>query len=104
MCSGPMIDMLNHSHDPDSSFTYDNKRKGIVFSALKDIALGQEICHSYSETIYFNQWFLNYGFINTHSSVKSIVILPKKYFKVHPEDEMFKLKEVHLNKHIVQME
>ena len=95
-----MVDMFNHSSDPDVRFAYDEKRKGLVTTALKDIALGSEIFYSYKEIIHFNQWFMDYGFINNHSSVKSIVILPKKYFKVHPEDPLFKLKEKHFNEHI----
>ena len=43
---------------------------------------------------------MDYGFINNHESVKSIVTLPKESFKVHPEDPLYKLKEEHLNEHI----
>ena len=42
---------------------------------------------------------MDYGFINSDVNIKKTVVLPKEYFKVHPEDPLCKLKEEHLKEH-----
>ncbi len=38
----------NHSYSPNARYSAREKSKGVVFRAIKDIALGEEITHNYN--------------------------------------------------------
>lgn len=46
--------MFNHDSDPDAGFRCDHASRTIVYTALRDITAGQEICIDYDIPLWFD--------------------------------------------------
>jgi histone-lysine N-methyltransferase SETD3 len=59
-------DMLNHKRPRQTSWFYDDQRKGFVIDALSDIKLGEQVYDSYGRKCN-TRFLLNYGFMNPNN-------------------------------------
>lgn len=58
--------MLNHKRPRQTSWFYDDQRKGFVIDALSDIKLGEQVYDSYGRKCN-TRFLLNYGFMNPNN-------------------------------------
>merc|ERR1719193_2375019 len=57
----PMADMLNHKRPRETKWTYEQKKKGFVITALQTIGADTEVFDSYGRKCN-SRFFVNYGF------------------------------------------
>jgi len=86
----PILDIANHSPDPNADFVLSNDKSCVRFFALEDIEAGKEICITYSGKIgYTNRRMMTqYGFVDSNGNpfdrypVENERISPSIYFSL----------------------
>ena len=61
----PFANLFNHKpmEEAEAVWFYDEKRRGFIIKAYRDIRMNTEICFSYGETKGNMDFFMNYGFL-----------------------------------------
>ena len=79
----PFADLLNHSVPPSVrwKWTKSDNRKGFIFTAIKDIAKGEEMFNSYGDTLANYELLVNYGFVLPNNIDKLTVSLKGVQFE-----------------------
>jgi len=81
----PMADMLNHKRPRETKWTYEQKKKGFVITALQTIGADTEVFDSYGRKCN-SRFFVNYGFSlekNADNEALMTFTLPPTYHNYH---------------------
>ena len=87
----PMADMLNHKRPRETKWTYSQKKKGFLITALQDIGENCEIFDSYGRKCN-SRFFVNYGFSLEHNLDNEALMS----FELPRNDPQYAIKARHL--------
>merc|ERR1712003_301953 len=90
----PMADMLNHRRPRETKWTYSQKKRGFLITALQNIAENSEIYDSYGRKCN-SRFFVNYGF----SLEKNLDNEALMTFELPRNDPQYAIKARHLGFH-----
>jgi len=82
----PMADMLNHKRPRETKWSYDQKKRGFIITALQGIRTDSEIFDSYGRKCN-SRFFVNYGF-SLEKNIDNEAGLTFTLDKTHPQLQM----------------
>ena len=83
----PFIELLNHNNNYNTDFEFDEKNKGFILKAVRDINLGEELTLSYGNESNINL-FVTYGFTLKNNIYKNSmrVKIGEGYYRFYPSE------------------
>ena len=83
----PFIELLNHDNNYNTDFEFDEKNKGFILKAVRDINLGEELTLSYGNESNINL-FVTYGFTLKNNIYKNSmrVKIGEGYYRFYPSE------------------
>ena len=83
----PFIELLNHDNYYNTDFEFDEKNKGFILKAVRDINLGEELTLSYGNESNINL-FVTYGFTLKNNIYKNSmrVKIGEGYYRFYPSE------------------
>ena len=83
----PFIELLNHDNNYNTDFDFDEKNKGFILKAVRDINLGEELTLSYGNESNINL-FVTYGFTLKNNIYKNSmrVKIGEGYYRFYPSE------------------
>lgn len=83
----PFIELLNHDNNYNTDFEFDEKNKGFILKAVRDINLGEELTLSYGIESNINL-FVTYGFTLKNNIYKNSmrVKIGEGYYRFYPSE------------------
>ena len=83
----PFIELLNHDNNYNTDFEFDEKNKGFILKAVRDINLGEELTLSYGNESNINL-FVTYGFTlkNNIYKISMRVKIGEGYYRFYPSE------------------
>ena len=83
----PFIELLNHDNNYNTDFEFDEKNKGFILKAVRDINLGEELTLSYGNESN-NNLFVTYGFTLKNNIYKNSmrVKIGEGYYRFYPSE------------------
>ena len=83
----PFIELFNHNNNYNTDFEYDEKNKGFILKAVKDIKSGEELTVSYGNESNINL-FMNYGFTLDYNKYKNSirVKIGEGFYRFYPSE------------------
>merc|ERR1712130_704879 len=87
----PMADMLNHKRPRETKWTYSQKKRGFLITALQNIPENSEIFDSYGRKCN-SRFFVNYGFSLEHNLDNEALMT----FELPRNDPQYAIKARHL--------
>ncbi len=83
----PFIELFNHDNNYNTDFEYDEKNKGFILKAVKDIKSGEELTVSYGNESNINL-FMNYGFTLDYNKYKNSirVKIGEEFYRFYPSE------------------
>merc|ERR1712130_165788 len=87
----PMADMLNHRRPRETKWTYSQKKRGFLITALQNISENAEIFDSYGRKCN-SRFFVNYGFSLEHNLDNEALMT----FELPRNDPQYAIKARHL--------
>ena len=85
----PFIELFNHDNNYNTDFEYDEKNKGFILKAVRDIIAGEELTVSYGNESNINL-FMTYGFTLNYNKFKNSirVKIGEGFFRFYPTENM----------------
>ena len=83
----PFIELFNHDNDYNTDFEYDEKNKGFILKAVRDIIAGEELTVSYGNETNINL-FMTYGFTLEYNKFKNSirVKIGEGFYRFYPSE------------------
>ena len=83
----PFIELLNHDNNYNTDFEFDEKNKGFILKAVRNINLGEELTLSYGNESNINL-FVTYGFTLKNNIYKNSmrVKIGEGYYRFYPSE------------------
>ena len=83
----PFIELFNHDNNYNTDFEFDEKNKGFILKAVKDIKSGEELTVSYGNESNINL-FMNYGFTLNYNKYKNSirVKIGEGFYRFYPSE------------------
>ena len=83
----PFIELFNHDNDYNTDFEYDEKNKGFILKAVRDIIAGEELTVSYGNESNINL-FMTYGFTLNYNKFKNSirVKIGEGFYRFYPSE------------------
>ena len=85
----PFIELFNHDNNYNTDYEYDEKNKGFILKAVRDIIAGEELTVSYGNESNINL-FMTYGFTLNYNKFKNSirVKIGEGFFRFYPTENM----------------